>query len=294
MVIVFNINFLAFEGLGATLASICKNCSNTRELNFNFLCSDISKEDQEEIEHLLHKHDFKGTLSFIPFDAKKEFGHLRSLHGDWTAYGRLLIPELFSNQEHVVYLDTDLIINLDILDFKQFYSKDKPISAVPGCEVKWALERDFLINIAHVRPNAMYFNSGVLIFNIQVWNTLRLTDKWRNFPSSYYPNFKSADQTVLNILIAGDFLHLPNYFNNAWFPGKEEPSNMEYSIIHFVGSPKPWDFFGKTIHKGHGLFNYHNPLYWKKKYNGFTKGKLLRTNKIKKSIIKHLIKKIKK
>ena len=292
MNIVFNINRLALEGLGATLSSLCRNCLVSNNIRITFLHTDLSDSDKGAVENLMKQENYQGSIDFKLFDAKKNFGQFRSLHGDWTAYGRLLIPEIFSNELNVIYLDSDLIINFDVNEFEPHFIAKEAISAVIGSEVKWALENKFLINIAKIPENKNYFNSGVLVFNIPAWHEEKLSEKWRSFPTSYYDEFRSADQTILNVLIKGNFHPLPKTFNNAWNPDKPEPEKLTQSIVHFVGSPKPWDLFGKFIHQGYPLFSTYNPDFWKKKYNQISKDKLKRTYKIKKSILRILIKKI--
>ncbi len=103
------------EGLGATLASLGRNCQNSGKLHLHFLCAELLKKDKCNIWHLLHEDGFEGRIQFIDFNEKQTFGKLRSLHGDWTTYGRLLIPEIIRSNI-VLYLDSDHI-ETDILQF---------------------------------------------------------------------------------------------------------------------------------------------------------------------------------
>ena len=128
MDIVFNINPLGMEGLGATLISLITNCSAKNELKIWFLCSDLNANDKSNIRYLLQNEDFTGALEFVDFNAFERFGHLRSLHGDWTTYGRLLIPTILE-VDSALYLDSDLIIEADILALRNFKS-EKILSAV--------------------------------------------------------------------------------------------------------------------------------------------------------------------
>ena len=111
MDIVFTVNPLGLEGLGATLSSLIRNCSNSGGLKLWFLCSSFRRIDRFNIERLLQNEHYKGAIEYINFDAESIFGHLKSLHGDWTTYGRLLIAN-YIKSDYALYLDADIIVEL--------------------------------------------------------------------------------------------------------------------------------------------------------------------------------------
>ena len=278
--------------MGATLTSLIRNCSNSAELKLWVLCSELNDKDKNNIRQLLQNESFKGSVEFINFNAKQTFGHLRSLNGDWTTYGRLLIPDVIK-ADIALYLDCDLIINADVLELN-ISTTDKILSAVYGCTVDWALEKSFFINLLKWETNKPYFNAGVLLFNILRWKADNTEQKVKQISAKYPNEFLSADQTLLNAVCEGNFNHLPKKFNLEWTPSNIQPLDFDKSIIHFVGSPKPWDLFGKKIHGGYELWkSYHTP-FWNNQYSKITVGKLKRTWEIRRSIIRHLKKKLKK
>lgn len=291
MDIVFNVNPLGLEGLGATLTSLIRNCSNSQELKLWFLCADFRAQDKDNISQLLKSEGFKGAVEFIDFDAKAIFGHLRSLHGDWTAYGRLLIANHVKS-DSALYLDADLVILLDILTLKNFEFEGAILAAVYGCVISWALDGSFFINHLKWSPNESYFNSGIVLFNLKKWREANIEAKWKELAEKYPEDLISHDQTLLNAVCEGHFARLSTQFNNPWYPGDEKPEGADVSIIHFVGSPKPWDIFGRYIHKGNKIFKAYNTPTWEKEYGKLTMEKIGRTWKIKKSIFKHLKKKM--
>jgi lipopolysaccharide biosynthesis glycosyltransferase len=291
MDIAFNINPLGLEGLGATLTSLIRNCAKPDTLKIWFLCCDCSSEHKGRIKDLLKNEHFTGLTEFIDFDARKIFGHLKPLHGDWTGYGRLLIPDYIKSNV-VLYLDADLIVSVDVALLKGFNFNGNFLAAVPGGQVKYALERNFLINDLKLSPDLGYFNSGVLLLNLPQWRALGIEAEWRKIANQYPNDLMAIDQTLLNAVCKGRFAHLPPNFNNAWCPGDMMPVDAQQSIIHFVGSPKPWDVFGKTLHDGYDTWRSYNTRDWKKQFNKVTWNKLLRTWKIKNSILIKMKKKI--
>ncbi|MEO6731472.1 MAG: glycosyltransferase family 8 protein [Ferruginibacter sp.] len=291
MDVVFSVNPLGLEGLGATLSSLIRNCNRSEELQFWFFCSEFGDKDKANINQLLEIEGFKGTVKYVDFDAKAIFGHLRSLHGDWTTYGRLLIPDYVQN-DTALYLDSDLIILTDVLTLKEFDFDGAALAAVYGSPVSSALEKNFFIDKLKCAPDQAYFNAGILLLNLKKWREENVEAKWKRLAEKYPNELLSVDQTLLNAVCEGNFARLLPVYNNPWYPGSEKPVDADHSIIHFVGSPKPWDFFAKNLHKGNKVWEPFNNAAWKKEYGGITVDKIKRTWKIRRSLLKLLKAKI--
>jgi lipopolysaccharide biosynthesis glycosyltransferase len=108
-----------------------------------------------------------------------------------------------------------------------------------------------------------------------------------------YPNeLLSHDQTLLNAVCEGNFVRLTNRFNNAWFAGSKEPQSIEDTIIHFVGSPKPWDLLARLCMEDTKFGSSFTTKSWKRQYGKITFDKIRRTYKIRKSILNHLKKRL--
>lgn len=286
MYVVFNINFLGLEGLGATLVSLVKHCSNTKELKLLFLCSNVRPKDKNNIVRLLKYVHYNGETQFVDYNANELYGHLRSLHGDWTTYGRLMIPNLIKS-DFALYLDADLLVTTDVLDLKEVAFNDALLAAVRGSEVVKTFDSSFLINRLNWQPNCEYFNAGVLLFNLHKWRTENVDAKWQLIAEKYPSELLSHDQTLLNALCEGRFARLPKHFNVLWRPAKPKPDINEGTILHFVGAPKPWDLFGKFIHKGYSQWKSYELKFWRKEYGGISIDKVKRAWKIKGSLYKN-------
>ena len=294
MDIVFNINPLGLEGLGATLKSLIRNCSDSKQLRLLFLCSEFGRRDKFNIDLLLNHEKYQGTVAYIDFDAKEIFGHLLSLHGNWTTYGRLLISK-YVQSDTALYLDSDLVILLDVLSLDEFDFDGAILAAVYGSSIEWVIDKNFFVNQLKWNSDQKYFNAGVLLFNLKKWRESDIDAKWKTLAEKYPEYLVSHDQTLLNAICEGNFAELSSIFNNPWYPGSEEPEdvdNADKSIIHFVGSPKPWDLFAGSIHKGNKIWSTFNTKAWKKEYGKITIDKLKRTWKIRRSIVKLLKKRI--
>jgi len=291
MNIIFNINHLGLEGLGATLTSMLRNCSNKDDLKIWFFCNKIHEKDKNNIGRLLKAEHFYGSYRYIDFDAQAIFGHLNALHGDWTAYGRLLISRYVSG-DSALYLDADLVILLDVLSLKELDFEGAALAAVYGSTIKWKLDKSFFLEKLNWSDEMGYFNSGVVFFNLKKWREDDFDSKWKKLTDNYPDDLISHDQTLLNAICEGNFAQLEPNFNTAWVAGNCEPKQVENSILHFIGSPKPWDIFGKRLHMGYETWKGYSTNVWKDEYGRMSIEKIKRTWKIRRSIVRIFIKKI--
>lgn len=285
MDIVFVINRLALEGFGATLTSLIRSCSASAELRFWFLCSGLQDADKRNIDLLLQQEHYHGSTQYINFDAQQLFGHLQPLHGDWTPYGKLLIPSCVKVNT-VLYLDADLVVLEDVLRLRQVDFAGAVLTAVHGSSVGRALDFPFLAQQLDWPAERPYFNSGVVFFNLKRWHELDMDQRWQALARAHGQRLTSHDQTLLNAICEGNAAQLPIAFNNPWYSGLEKPQISGHSILHFVGSPKPWDFTGRFIHSGYQTWRSLTPDFWYRLYHPMTLRKVYRTWQIKRSILK--------
>jgi lipopolysaccharide biosynthesis glycosyltransferase len=290
MNIAFNINRLAMIGLGVTLNSLLKNCSEPQKLNIYILSADLNDEDKENIHQLLNRYDVT-TVELIDFNAKEHFGNFKSLQGDWTAYGRLLLQD-YIQHDTVLYLDADLVIELDVLSLEGFDLKGKALAAVNGGPICYALENIFFCKEIGINPQLASFNSGILLIDLKFWRENDIKNKCLTFGRTYPNKLRSADQTILNALFAGNFTYLSPEFNLAWYAQIKKPISKK-GILHFVGSPKPWDLFGSYFHKGYSVWKSYLDENWEKAYYKYNYNNFVRAWNIRRSYAKIFILRVK-
>jgi lipopolysaccharide biosynthesis glycosyltransferase len=192
MNIAFCVNRLALIGLGVTISSLIRNCSDSGKLSIWFLGSDLTEKDKQNICKLLAAEKFNGKHHIIDINPKEEFGMFRSLYDDWTTYCKLLLPEIVT-EERVLYLDADLAVELDVLDAEYFDLDGYAMGAVNGSKLKYVLDGTFIINEIGLSPETDYFNAGILLMDLQIWRSEKLKEKCLNIaritrsdPFKYY------------------------------------------------------------------------------------------------------------
>ena len=236
-------------GLQVTVSSLIRNCSEPSKLNLWFLCADHSATDKKLIEELLQFEKYNGKYHLVDFSPFETFGQFASLHGDWTCYGRLLLVD-YVDADEVLYLDSDLVVETDVLELSSFDFQNQCLAAVPGCKFRYTLGHKFYIEQLHISPDLEYFNDGVMLLNLRLWREQHIKSKCLEIARNYPMALPSHDQSILNIICQGDFARLPAAFNCEWRANDDRPTVANRMILHFVGSPKPWDPFASYIHRG--------------------------------------------
>lgn len=288
MIVVFNINKTGLAGLGATVRSLMTYSSKPETLELCFLTSDGTEIINEHLIDLCQANGVSRPIRIIPYNAEKEFGHFKPFHGDYTVYGKSLIPSYFPNDK-VLYLDTDLLVSTDVCQLEDFDTKGHPISAVTNAPVSLAYDRDFLTGTLDFPQDTHYFNAGVILFDCTAYNSSKYSERWNTIGLQHSQSLRSADQTLFNAICKGKFGHLPTKYNVGWSPNQYlSPDWVGDSIIHFIGSPKPWDMFGRIVHSGYGVWRSHTSEEWFDSFCRPTRYNLKRAWNIRRSILRHL------
>jgi lipopolysaccharide biosynthesis glycosyltransferase len=291
MNIAFCINRLILKGLGVTLSSLIRNCPHQERLKLSFLCSELNNKDKNLIKELLEFENFEGECIFHDFDPLMLFESFPTLHGDRTIYGRLLLADII-NADELLYLDADLVVEVNVLILENFDFKGHILAAVGGGSFEFTLGNRFYTGKLGLSPDLSYFNSGVLMLNLKEWRHQNLSEKCLAIANQYPNELPSHDQSILNILCAGHYAWLPDNFNCAWYPDKPQPEIAEKMIIHFVGSPKPWDLFGFLIHRGYNAWKKYLNNRWPPAFRSFSFSDVGRAWNIRNSYFRYFRKKI--
>ena len=178
---------------------------------------------------------------------KEKFPKINSARVSIGAFYRLFITEVISKEiGQVIYLDSDIIVNLDINDLWQVELDNKPLAAVPEYEADYVFFKSisqlhYLLN-EEIVEYENYFNSAVMLMNL---NKLRNESKtlingleWR----AKHPQCICFDQDILNYSFAKDYVHLSNRFDRFVTSERAENQPVQNVIYHFTGRNPTADF----------------------------------------------------
>lgn len=159
---------------------------------------------------------------------------------------RLLIPQLIDCPK-IIYLDCDVIVNMDLREMWETDIGDSTAGAVRdvwsidylnGKDVSW---RYALAWKAMGVEKDKYFNAGVLLMNLDKIRTCYdFINDVAAFNSRYKKAVTLADQDCLNHIFAGDVYFMDVKFNRI----REEDIGDSglVSIWHMAGA-KPWECY---------------------------------------------------
>lgn len=162
-----------------------------------------------------------------------------------SAYLRLLIPTFLPDWlEKAIYLDSDLVVHGNIADLWDVAMGRKALLAVqdegvPTVGSPWGLANYRELGL---EPSTVYFNSGVLVFDLRAWRERGLADRVIAYAASHPGQMRFGEQDALNAVLAGGWGALEAKWNQqvwAW----EERGGREYQpgILHYVFTSKPWN-----------------------------------------------------
>ncbi len=135
------------------------------------------------------------------------------------------------HMDRLVYFDTDMICDGDISYLATVELTDKLLGAVPDFEHQLDYARKTL-NF----QGDNYFNSGLLVVNLQKWQDDNISQKAIDTLIATMP--KQLDQDVLNLIAANQVLWLPLGYNSITNILDKPCDNAV--VIHYTGARKPW------------------------------------------------------
>jgi len=246
---------------GVTLQSLIENSQTDELYDIIVLETDISTRNKKLLTKMLPQNF---SLRFVNINEyiNREFRDLTfKTSAAWTVstYYRLFIPILMQNYRKVLYCDVDLVFNDNLEELFNLDFEGMEIMAVldtisPVIQYDKKTRKHFTQELKLEHPEK-YFNSGVIMFNIERINieeySQKITDVMANTNLFYF------DQDVMNIIFAGKTKYISSKWNFQWgvyfqaldyeniitgeykkdfLASKEHPS-----IIHYTTSNKPWN-----------------------------------------------------
>ena len=221
------------EQVSTAIKSILYYDKNVKIYVFNQGLSDEWFRDFNELAEQLDSELVNISLEQVTISPE----WLTQDHISSAAYARYFIPQ-FVAEERVLYLDSDLVVNRDLQPLFDIPLEGKLVAAVGDA-------------------GGYGFNSGVLLIDNRAWKERQLqeifikeTDRIMGLVQSGQMEDFNGDQTVLNHVLAQDWLPLDKIYNLqvghdlvAFYSGWDGHFELaqEPLIIHYTTYRKPWN-----------------------------------------------------
>ena len=217
----------------------------------------ILHENPDSINKLLKRidtHKMTNDIFTKKFDEDTSFFiNLEKSHVSAASYFRLYLDEYFDTDlEYVVYIDPDVICNLDPVfvineSIKEMRQKRQILGVVTEDIVEVKSSNSERLKLSSQK----YFNAGIMIINLATWKREKIGFKLRELLKNSKDKIVLHDQDVLNLFFNGEYLELTPYLNftvpipRADLSKKLNKFKIEEVIFyHYAGNRKPWQLKG--------------------------------------------------
>lgn len=253
--IIFSCSNLYSRYCSVSIVSILENSDKNFNFDINILETNLSDDIKIKLKTLEQKYK---NLSIRFINLKKpldKFFELFYTNGQISkeSYYRFFISEIFKNYDKVIYLDSDTIVNSDIVQLYNINLKNNLIAGTNDVSVlNWCITKykrhDFpyscdryFNDILKINP-VDYIQAGVLLMNISLLNNFNFTEKCiLKLKEIKTPWF--IDQDIINIICNGKILYLDICWNYGLHiknveEYKEIPTRLYKNIINQRNSIK--------------------------------------------------------
>lgn len=184
---------------------------------------------------------------------RERFKNLPAKHLTPAVYYRLSMAEVLPEQyTKVIYLDSDMVVLGDLQELWNIEIEEEYVLAVrDGSLISTATGLSNYQELG-LPPDALYFNSGLLVVNLQKWRDDQIGARAIQFVEKNHKTIHQFDQDALNAILVGKWREIDPRWNQlpqlylipieAGFfdsPEKHRAALDDPLIIHYAGA-KPW------------------------------------------------------
>ena len=152
------------------------------------------------------------------------------------AFYRLLVKKILAAHDvhRIIYLDSDIIVNLDIDELWQHDLKNFPIAAVSEIDATFdrMIPNRLLLKSGFVKQEN-YFCSGVMIIELDKLGENFFRDGVQFLADN--PECESVDQDILNAFFSTNYLKLESKFDSFVVTSIYENHPVGRKIYHYAG-----------------------------------------------------------
>jgi len=205
-------------GLAALLKSIDLNVSKSgqEQVKISIVHTDLDPQQKEQLQNCC-KYPIKWQ------ELQSNYDQLLSLSGSKLAYVKLQPGKYTKETERLIWIDSDAIV---LGSLEPLWKLDLQTMAIAAAPNAWG-------NPNNSQDRNPYLNSGVLVYNMKLWEEEQVSEKlMENARSNIWGDH---DQGALNSFLAGRWKQLEQIWNN------HNTEDMSSKVMHFMSRPKPWE-----------------------------------------------------
>ena len=229
------------------LTSLFEKQDKNAQIHIYVLQSELTESEKACLEKLVKSYG--GFIHWVQIDPSY-FPKACMEFANWPveSFYRLVLPEILPEEmDRILYLDVDIIINHSL---KELYHTDFEGMALCACPEPFSgigvfEYRDEMFK-KHVREGFIYFNSGVLLMNLQLLREKYGLNSYMKVAEEYNYRLETPDQDLLNYVHWKDTKYVDTVKYNLFarfahnFGVGYEEAKSKVTMVHFLAG-KPWN-----------------------------------------------------
>ncbi|WP_242884664.1 glycosyltransferase family 8 protein [Actinomadura litoris] len=191
----------------------------------------------------LHFIEPEQKVDDLPISTVQEFSYVST-----AAHMRILLPRLLPERiERVLYLDVDILCLGSLREVFDVDLQGDIAAAGQDAYVSCLSDMGGLPGLAEyedLRPDAPYFDSGVLLIDLPGWRNHDIESHSFEYARRHAAQTRFPDQDALNYALYGKWLVLPKKWNHILGPRLDSPMGADITdarLIQQIGPDKLWD-----------------------------------------------------
>ncbi len=222
-------------GCAVSMRSMVENAVGDVDFHFHLACNGIPRETRERLVRSLEGAPHPTRFTFSEFDPAPFAKLHRSRAVTHTAYALLDIGEQLPAEVHrCITIDCDLIFERNAVELWDHDLQGCTVGAANNGSAEETRGHQARLGLREPR----YFNSGVLLVDLERWRRLEVRRRALEGARRIGPNLILFDQDALNMALDGDWFEIDQRWNIwAIFPGLDAETP---TVIHYMNAPKPW------------------------------------------------------
>ena len=168
-------------------------------------------------------------------EIEKLFPNVDKTRFNKSLFYKFLIPQALSTDiEKVIYLESNIVVNMDISGLWRVELGDKMLAAVPALAIAPDIHtQDKIVADGFVKKED-YFSAGVLVMNLKLLRgeTEKINDGLKFANGHNY--FNLTDQTALNYCFATQAIKLPPDFNQFVRLARRNKESVAEKIYYYT------------------------------------------------------------
>lgn len=236
--------------LSVMISTLLDKTSRATPIRFIVIDDALSVASKEKLIQTAHLHSDTAVIQFVKVKEELYEDFLVSDHITTTAYFRISMPQLLADKKYrkIIYIDSDTLILDDITKLYEEDLEGQTIGAIIDPGQTKALER------LGVDSTDYYFNSGVMVIDVERWNKERITEKTIDYLKKHGDKIIYHDQDALNAVLYEHWHSIHPRWNmqSSLIFDKHPAPTKQYdelykegrnnpAVIHFTGHDKPWN-----------------------------------------------------